>query len=109
MKIDQIPFETYLSALIEHWNLKMSQGICTQSKFLHGRIRDHVGDHFKSDSDKDADELTYHVVIQACKFVILAGISMLGDDGNGLAERETGRGVVNSKPKMKRVLDRDKI
>ena len=55
------------------------------------------------------DEPTYHVVAQACKFVILVVISMSGDDGGSLAERETNEGVVNSKPKMKRVLDCDKI
>lgn len=87
----------------------MSWSISCRSKRPHGRICNHVGDHFKSDSGEEVDKLTYHVVVQTCKFVILAMISMLGDDGGGLAEREPSGGVVNSKPKKNRVLDRDKI
>ena len=109
MKIDQIPFEAHSSPLIEHQNPEMSWSICHQSKCPHGRINNHVDNHIKSNNNEDADELTYHVVVQACKFVSLAAILMLGDDNGSLAERKTNGGVVNSKPKTKRVLNRDKI
>ena len=105
MKIDQIPFETHLSTLIEHRNPEMSWSIRRQRKWPHAQTGDRVGDHFKSDNDED--KLTYHAVVQAYKFVILVTILVLGDDGGGLAERKTNR--VWRKLKIKWVLDRDKI